>query len=83
MNLADGIIVETVGKEGCGHLWAALGRVSSAELLEAWTLELAPMSLNHSPATSTVTKPKPQCPHLQSGDDASMWHVECCEGDRR
>lgn len=34
MNLADGI-TETVGKEGCGHLWAALGRVSSAELLEA------------------------------------------------
>lgn len=58
-------------------------RVLRAELLEAWTLELASMSLNHSPITSRVTKPKPQCPHLQSGDDANMWHGECCEGDRR
>ena len=58
-------------------------RVSSVELLETWTPELASMSLNHSPVSSTVTKPKPQCPHLLSGDDDNMWHGECFEGDRR
>lgn len=63
VNLADGLSVKTASKEGSspavqnsvlvGHLWAALVRVLHAELLEAWTPELASMSLNH-------TAPSPQ-----------------------